>query len=83
MPAPWPTAWTSRGPTCSKYSARYFDIYMLNPMASQVEAFRFSLLGRGLFLPDYFAYGAMFSIVVFVVGFAVFRASEAKFADVI
>jgi len=67
----------------SKYSDRYFDLYMLNPLASQVEAFRWSLLGQGLFLPEHFAYGAVFAVVVFVAGFAVFRASEGKFADVI
>lgn len=67
----------------NKYSASYFDIYMLNPLASLIEAFRWGLLGRGLFLPGYFAYGAVFSVVVFVAGLAVFRASERKFADVI
>lgn len=67
----------------TRYSPRYFDLYMLNPMASLVEAFRFSLLGRGLFLPAHFAYGAVFSVIIFVAGFAVFRAKEGKFADVI
>ncbi len=67
----------------TKHSDRYFDLYMLNPLASVVEAFRWSLLGQGLFLPRHFAYGAVFAVVTFVAGFALFRASERKFADVI
>lgn len=66
-----------------KYSPGYFDIYMLNPLASLVESFRWGLSGYGLFLPGRFAYSAVFSIVILVVGFAVFRASERRFADVI
>ena len=53
----------------TRHSARYFDLYMLNPLASVVEAFRWSLLGQGLFLPGYFVYGAVFSAVVFAGGF--------------
>jgi len=67
----------------TRHSERYFNLYMLNPLASVVEAFRWSLLGQGLFLPGYFVYGAVFGLVVFVAGFALFRSSEAKFADVI
>jgi lipopolysaccharide transport system permease protein len=67
----------------TKHSTWYFDLYMLNPLASVVEAFRWSLLGQGLFLPRAFAYGLTFSSIVFLVGFVVFRTSERKFADVI
>lgn len=67
----------------SQHSSHYFPLYMLNPLASLIEAFRWALLGHGLFMPGYFAYASVFSIVVFVVGFGVFRASEGKFADVI
>lgn len=67
----------------SKYNPGYFDLYMLNPLSSPIEAFRWALLGEGLFLPRYFAYSAVCSIVLFIVGFAVFRTSEGKFADVI
>jgi lipopolysaccharide transport system permease protein len=67
----------------TQHSPVYFVAYMLNPLASLIEAFRWSLLGHGTFMPGYFAYGLLASIVLFVVGFAVFRASEGKFADVI
>jgi lipopolysaccharide transport system permease protein len=65
------------------HSHWYFVVYMLNPLASLVEAFRWGLLGRGLFLPGYFAYGVVASVGIFLVGFCVFRASEGKFPDVI
>jgi lipopolysaccharide transport system permease protein len=67
----------------TRHSPLYFDIYMLNPLAGVVEAFRWSLLGYGLFLPGYLAYGAVVSLLVLVAGLAIFRASEGKFADVI
>jgi lipopolysaccharide transport system permease protein len=61
----------------------YFDLYMLNPVTSLVEAFRWSLLGQGLFLPTYVAYGFVVSLLVFIAGFVIFRSAEGKFADVI
>jgi lipopolysaccharide transport system permease protein len=67
----------------SRYSATYFDIYMLNPLASLIETFRWGLLGHGLFLREYFTYGIAFSLLVFIAGFVFFRACERKFADVI
>jgi lipopolysaccharide transport system permease protein len=65
------------------YSTGYFDLYMLNPLASLIEAFRWGLVGEGLFLPAYFAYGALCAVAMLVGGFALFRASEGRFADVI
>jgi lipopolysaccharide transport system permease protein len=66
-----------------KLDPRYFPVYMLNPLASLVEAFRYGLLGQGLFLPQYFAYSAVFSVAIFVLGFWAFRTYEGKFPDVI
>jgi len=63
--------------------ANYFTVYMLNPLASLIETFRWGLLGEGLFLPWHFVYGALFSVGIFILGCATFRASEGKFADVI
>lgn len=67
----------------SKHSPLYFELYMLNPAASLVETFRWAVLGHGLLLPRHIAYSAVVSVVMFVVGLAVFRRSERKFADVI
>jgi lipopolysaccharide transport system permease protein len=67
----------------TRYSPDYFTAYMLNPLASLIEAFRWSLLAHGTVLPGFFAYSVFASVALFVCGFAVFRASEGKFADVI
>jgi ABC-type polysaccharide/polyol phosphate export permease len=66
-----------------KYSPRYFDLYMLNPLASLISTFREGLLGQPLIAPGYLVYSALCAGLVFVAGFAIFRASEGKFADVI
>lgn len=67
----------------AKYDPRYFDIYMLNPLASLIETFRWSLLGHGEVPAGFFLYSAAVSCVVFVAGFVVFRVFEGKFPDVI
>jgi lipopolysaccharide transport system permease protein len=64
-------------------SPLYFALYMLNPITSLVESFRWALLGEGLFLPGYLAYAVAVSVLVFVAGFLVFRSQEGRFADVI
>jgi lipopolysaccharide transport system permease protein len=66
-----------------KYSPSYFTVYMLNPAASLIESFRWAFLGKGLFLPRYFAMSLVASLLVFVAGFIFFRSRERKFADVI
>jgi lipopolysaccharide transport system permease protein len=67
----------------SRYPSWYFTAYMLNPLASPLEAFRWALLGRGEFLPGFFIYSTVCAIVVFGAGFALFRSAEGKFADVV
>ncbi len=59
------------------------QLYMLNPLASLIETFRWSLLGAGEFHPGYLAWAACVSVVMFVAGVFAFRAMERKFADVI
>ncbi|MBV9848938.1 MAG: ABC transporter permease [Armatimonadetes bacterium] len=58
-------------------------LYYLNPLASLLEAFRWSLLGRGEMPWSALAYAAAFVGVVFVSGVFAFRKMERKFADVI
>jgi len=67
----------------SKYPRGVFVAYMLNPLASPLEAFRWSLLGQGLLLPGYLAYSAVCAAAVFALGFVLFRTAEGRFADVI
>lgn len=57
--------------------------FVLNPLASLLEAFRWSLLGTGDVKWGYVAYSALFSLILFVVGAIAFKKMERKFADVI
>lgn len=67
----------------SGHSPWYFDLYMLNPLASLIEMFRWGLLGYGLILPGYVVYAMAVSVATFVAGFVAFRSAEGRFADVI
>ena len=58
-------------------------LYMLNPLASLVEAARWSTLGVGRLDPAWLGYSAAMSVVVFVIGAFTFRGMERQFADVI
>jgi lipopolysaccharide transport system permease protein len=64
---------------------RFRGVYLLNPLASLLEAFRWSLLGRGAAAPpwEYVAYAAALCVAVFGVGLIWFRNTERSFADVI
>jgi lipopolysaccharide transport system permease protein len=58
-------------------------LYFLNPLAPLLEAFRWSLFGRGAVHWPYLAYAAVLSILVFLAGAFQFKKMERKFADVI
>lgn len=56
-------------------------LYSINPMASVIEGFRWSLLGtNSLYLPGV-VLGATISVLLFVTGLMFFATSERKFAD--
>ena len=57
--------------------------YMLNPLAGLIEAFRWSVLGRGDVHWVYVAYAAAVAALCFVGGAVAFKRMERKFADVI
>lgn len=56
--------------------------FILNPLASLLEAFRWSLIG-GEVKWGYVAYSALFALVLFITGAFTFKKMERKFADVI
>jgi lipopolysaccharide transport system permease protein len=58
-------------------------IYMLNPIAGLLEAFRWSLLGTGHLHPGQIAYSAAMVIAIFLFGAFSFAKMEQQFADVI
>lgn len=59
------------------------QLYMLNPLASLIEATRWSMLGVGALDPFYLTYSIIVSVACFVIGAYVFRGMERKFADVV
>ncbi len=58
-------------------------LYFLNPLAPLLEAFRWSLFGKGHVHWAFVAYAAVLSVLVFVAGAFQFKKMERKFADVI
>lgn len=57
--------------------------FILNPLASLIEAFRWSILGRGAVAWNYVIYASVVAVAVFVMGAFLFKKMERKFADVI
>lgn len=79
---------TPVGWTLERVSPEWLPVYLLvNPMAVFLEGFRWSLFSRdGYGFPiagGYVAYAGLVSVTVFLIGCAVFRARERRFADVI
>jgi len=58
-------------------------VYFLNPLASVIEATKWSILGRGDVRPLYLVYAGVMSVVLFVIGMFAFKRMERKFADVV
>ena len=58
-------------------------LYFLNPLSGLLEAFRWSVIGRGIVNPGVLAYSTCFAIATFVIGLYAFRRMEDRFADVI
>jgi homopolymeric O-antigen transport system permease protein len=62
---------------------RLRTLYFLNPLTALLEAFRWSLLGRGEIRWQYIVYSAFASFIAFICGALIFRRLEPRFADVI
>jgi lipopolysaccharide transport system permease protein len=62
---------------------RFLGLYFLNPLASLIEAFRWSCIKTGDLHVGYLAYSMAFSLVALLLGSVAFRRMERKFADVI
>ena len=58
-------------------------VLRLNPLASLLEAFRWSLFGRSAPPLAALAYSLVVALVVFWLGMMVFKQQERSFADVI
>ncbi len=61
----------------------YRIFFMLNPLSGVLEAFRWSLIGRGEMNWNALLYSAAFTVLVFIGGAFSFKKMERRFADVI
>ena len=66
-----------------KVPAQYQAWYMLNPLASLLELFRWSLLGEGMLHAGWLIYSIAAAILIFIGGSFAFRRAERGFADII
>lgn len=70
----------------SEVRAKYPDmaaIIELNPMTGIIEAFRYSLLGKGEFTLMSIGYSTIFTVVVLFLGVVIFNKTEKNFVDTI
>lgn len=66
-----------------KVPVQYQTAYMLNPLASLTEFFRWTLLGQGTLSPLWMTYSIAIAVITFIAGAFAFRRAERGFADVI
>lgn len=67
----------------SKLPSHYQFLYMLNPLASLIELFRWTLLGEGVLSFAWVTYSVTMCLTTFAFGIIAFRRAEQSFADVI
>jgi lipopolysaccharide transport system permease protein len=58
-------------------------IFVINPVSSVVETFRFALLGKGTFDPVAWGVSFVVTLIFFILGIVVFNYSERTFIDVV
>ena len=67
----------------SRIKGKYHTLIMLNPMASIIEAFKYSFTGAGTFSTSGLIYSSVFAIVIFLLGLAIFNRTEKTFMDTV
>lgn len=67
----------------SQIPGKYRWVIMANPVSPVVEAFKFGFTGSGNFYLSGLIYSAVFSIVLFFVGVAIFNRTEKTFMDTV
>ena len=78
-----PIAYTIATMETHVHSAALRSIYFYNPLASLLEAFRWSLLGVGSIHWAFLGYATVFTMIVFILGAYSFKRMERQFADII
>ena len=58
-------------------------ILLINPVTAPVEAFRYAVLGKGLFVPEHYAISVIVTLVIAMVGVMIFNKVEKTFMDTV
>jgi len=67
----------------SEIPEKYQLLVMINPMVGIIETFKFMFFGIGTFSWGLMAYSISFSVVIFIVGLAIFNKTEKNFMDTV
>lgn len=67
----------------SSIPEKYRALYMLNPMASIIELFRYAFLGEGVISGVYITFSWIISLIVLFAGVMVFNKIEKSFMDTV
>lgn len=67
----------------SSIPEKYKLLILANPMTPIIEAFRFMFLGTGSFDYGHLAYSAIFAVLIFIIGLAIFNKTEKNFMDTV
>ncbi len=63
--------------------AKYMDLYMLNPMTSIINLFRYGFLGVGTFQTGYYLLSWLITLIILCIGIVLFSHVEKTFMDTI
>jgi len=67
----------------SSIPQKYLPVYMLNPMASVIEVFRYAFLGKGVVNPAYITISWAVTLLVLFGGITLFSRIEKSFMDTV
>jgi len=67
----------------SSISEKYRFWFLLNPVTSVIETFRFALLGSGTFNPSQLLYSTIFAFSIVIIGILLFSRVEKTFIDTV
>ena len=67
----------------SSIPQKYLPVYMLNPMASVIETFRYAFLGKGMVNPAYVTTSWAVTLLVLLGGIILFSRIEKSFMDTV
>ena len=67
----------------SAVPAKYQPLMLANPMTGVIETFKYSFFGTGTFSWPLLIYSTGFTLIVFIVGLAVFNKTEKNFMDTV